>query len=627
MPRTLDAALLAAMNSGSFTPWFQLQLMDVDRSTVMFETTDVLGFEMDGLTCKVTFHDPTYFEDFYTFRLLRGITVLGVPNYVTSSNYWPLSDRHEKRLRTLEGHVFPNTYFTTPGDVTYHQLIDTVCTEFDLGVVFADPAAAWLDYQFYPTGRTLVLNDAKQFFTILRQKFLVFATDYDEDVLFFYHAHNTAPAYPAGYVSVSAGHVAFPGHGSLKGKSFISRDENMTTHTSGGADKPIHNLGFLHSTASHPARSTFIDTNDWIMQAIPPNLKYLDFDAIRDSFDVGILALWPARFREVFNKKLSPSWQWQARFLDVFGNTEGGAIPSTIEAAAPYTPLNTSTFNKNLNTTHNNLQAMAEAVDELTTGPAIYGSGAKDPLVDADLFPVVDSETATHVVKTFTWANLKSRLFAAFGLSLDAATAITAPDDDDLLPVVDHSLAGKGVKGLTFLNLDTRLFNNFGYNLEFCDEMASPADDDLIPIEDHSTAGHDLLTLTWSVIKSVLKTYFDSLYATVAHSSANSAVHGLGASVNVLGSKVAAGLRIEYVVMAVTFAGTSYKSVTVTWPNSFSTACYAAWGCGQDGSGAHFCVVLPGTAPGTSTWVCYVADINTDALTGTWSFAFFGIGI
>jgi hypothetical protein len=504
MPRSLDAALLAAMNSGSFTPWFQLQLMDLDHTSVMYSTTDVLGFELDGLTCKVTFHDPEYWDDWYTYRLLRGIIVGGVPNYVISSNYWPTSDRHDKRRRTLEGHVFPNIYFTTPGDVTYHQLIDTVCAEFDLGVVFANPAAAWLDYQFYPDGRTLVLGDAKQFFTILRQKYLVFATDYDEDVLFFYQAHNTSPAYPAGYTVVSAGKLVFPGHGSTKSKSFLSRDENSTTHTSGDADHSLHNLGFLPSTASHPARTTFKDTNDWIMQDIPPNLKYLDFDSIMDNFDVATILLWPAKFKEVFNKKLSPSWQWQARYLDIFGNTEGGAIPSTLEAAAPYTPLNTSTFNKNLNTSHNNLQALAEAVDELTTGPAINAATAKDPLVDADIFPVMDSETATHVVKKFSWLNMKARIFAAFGLSLDAGTAITAPDDLDLLPLIDHSLASKETKAFPWASLLSRVYEAFGLSLNSAATKDPPVDADLFPLMDSELAGKGIKGFSWANLKSRL---------------------------------------------------------------------------------------------------------------------------
>jgi hypothetical protein len=418
MPRTLDAALLAAMNLGSFTPYFKLELLDSDRATVLFSTTEVTGFELDGLTAKVSFHDPTLLSVYSTFRLTRGIIVSGVPNTITSSQFYPRVDRHEKRIRTIEGHVFPIAYYSTPGDVTYSQIITTICTTFGLSVVHADPAAAYLSYQFYPTGRTFTMNDVKQFFTVLRQKYLVFATDLGNDSLYFYQANLAGPAYPAGYTVIKPGLALVPGQGSLKYKSFLSRDENNTTHTSGLATSPLHNLGFLPSTASHPDRTYFYDTNDWIVRDIPPNLKYLDFDAFRVYFDIATIVMYPVKVRELFDQKLHPSWQYQARFLDVFGTTEGGAIPSTIEASAPYTPLNVSNFNKNLNTSQNNLQAFADAVDDMTCGPAIFAAASKPIPDDADLFPLVDSDTVTHLVRNIQWSDIKGVLREYFD-SLD----------------------------------------------------------------------------------------------------------------------------------------------------------------------------------------------------------------
>ena len=80
----------------------------------------------------------------------------------------------------------------------------------------------------------------------------------------------------------------------------------------------------------------------------------------------------------------------------------------------PFTPLSTLNFDLNLNSTISNLQVLAEAVDELTTGPALYAAASKTVLDDADLFPLVDSDTSTHVEKTTTWANLKARLKSYF---------------------------------------------------------------------------------------------------------------------------------------------------------------------------------------------------------------------
>jgi hypothetical protein len=61
-------------------------------------------------------------------------------------------------------------------------------------------------------------------------------------------------------------------------------------------------------------------------------------------------------------------------------------------------------------------------VDELTCGPAIYHATEKTTPVDADKFPLVDSTTSTHLVRWFSWANLKAKLKTYFdGLYLSLA--------------------------------------------------------------------------------------------------------------------------------------------------------------------------------------------------------------
>jgi hypothetical protein len=366
MPRTLDAALLAAMNSGVFTPYFKVELLDSDRAFVIWSTEEVLGFELDGLHCTVEFHDPNNNQDWYCFRIKRGCVIGGVPNYVTSSAYWPYHDRHEKRRRTLSGHLFPDVNYSTAGDVTYHQIIDTICANFGFTVTFENPAAAWLNYQFLETGRTLTLMNARYFFTMLRVKYLIFACDYDNNGLFFFQAHTTAPAWPAGYTLLTSRILKAPGLGATKFRSFVSKDESDALHTSGTATDPIHNLGFLHSTAAHPGRTWWIDTLDWVMQGIPPNLKYLDFDALSNIYDVVYQNIWPCKVRELYSPDLDPSWQFQARFLDVFGDTEGGTLPATSVPALIYTPLNTSGFHAVLDSQDSNLQVAMDTLDDHT---------------------------------------------------------------------------------------------------------------------------------------------------------------------------------------------------------------------------------------------------------------------
>jgi hypothetical protein len=50
--------------------------------------------------------------------------------------------------------------------------------------------------------------------------------------------------------------------------------------------------------------------------------------------------------------------------LIYFAATEGGALPSTIEASAPYTPLNVASFNHVLDASDNNIQAAMMTLDD-----------------------------------------------------------------------------------------------------------------------------------------------------------------------------------------------------------------------------------------------------------------------
>jgi hypothetical protein len=168
------------------------------------------------------------------------------------------------------------------------------------------------------------------------------------------------------------------------------------------------------------------------------------------------LLLWPAKCREVFNKKLSPSWQWQIRFLDVFANTEGGAIPSTIEAAAPYTPINVSNFDKNLNSTVNNLQALADRVDELDTGPSIHAATEITSPAEDDEVPVVDVSLVIPAVKRLTWANLREKVlslasfFTSEGTHTIATGVITVTGDGSRVLVdTEGGAAADSLTGIT----------------------------------------------------------------------------------------------------------------------------------------------------------------------------------
>jgi hypothetical protein len=101
-----------------------------------------------------------------------------------------------------------------------------------------------------------------------------------------------------------------------------------------------------------------------------------------------------------------------------------------------------------------------------------------------------------------------------------------------------------------------------------------------------------------------------------AHIDASAAVHGLAASVNALGSKQAAALRIEYASANSAATGNgAIASVSVTWTNAFTTV-YAV---------SVFMTVAKG-AGGSYAYATYRATAGADALSITAATANFLIG-
>jgi hypothetical protein len=149
---------------------------------------------------------------------------------------------------------------------------------------------------------------------------------------------------------------------------YLWRDEAGTIHTAGDTDKPQWNLGFMLSTADPPA--TRQDPYYKIfLQKAPVRLDITDGDKIHFtpywSIDPTKTIDAMMQVTEVFDTKKSPSWYQEIKSIILFNSTEGGALPSTIERVAAYTPLVTTSFDNLLDETINNLQAFANAVDDL----------------------------------------------------------------------------------------------------------------------------------------------------------------------------------------------------------------------------------------------------------------------
>jgi len=167
----------------------------------------------------------------------------------------------------------------------------------------------------------------------------------------------------------------------LKEVHFLWRDEAAATHTEGDTDKPQWNLGYLESTDSPP--STRVDPfYKFRLACVPVRLDITDGDRVHfDPFwtlDPAYPTDAQVLVSEKFNTSKTPAWYQDIESLSLFNSVEGGSLPSTIERVAAYTPLVTTGFDGNLDSTVNNLQALADRVDDLNLGSAPTTTAAND---------------------------------------------------------------------------------------------------------------------------------------------------------------------------------------------------------------------------------------------------------
>jgi hypothetical protein len=259
--------------------------------------------------------------------------------------------------------LFPTEYYSADGYDTYENVITAFCAAFGKTAVFRDPGAAWLGYRFYPWGKNITLNNANNFLNLLRQKYLIFACDNGGEEVLFY---SCGPAFGAEDKTYTPTNDLSRTYTYRNARYYMWRDENQTVHFDGVATNPIHNLGYLESTDSPPSRNSIT----WAAGlTVRPDFEIQDgdtfgltyFGATLDSY-----ALVTEEYTAPDKSHRAPRWFTQIDSNPVFANTEGGALPSTIERVSNYTPVNTSTFNGTLSGAANNVQAALEALDEHT---------------------------------------------------------------------------------------------------------------------------------------------------------------------------------------------------------------------------------------------------------------------
>jgi hypothetical protein len=226
--RTLDPAFQSALDSGQFDPYFRVSISD-RYSLLQLLYTQPIGYKLDELTLSFTIQTDVYLD--YPFfrtgiRLERGITLGDDVLTVATSDFYIVNTIWDGNFQTFNCHLVPEAHFSAQGDYTYHAVIDGFCSTFGLTALYLEPAADWLDFQFLPTGKTLTLNNAQQFFTLIRQKYFIFACDWGENQILFYtpFTHVADPLYHVDGYHYDVDYSVF------HRRQYLWRDELDTTH-------------------------------------------------------------------------------------------------------------------------------------------------------------------------------------------------------------------------------------------------------------------------------------------------------------------------------------------------------------------------------------------------------------
>ncbi len=395
MSLTLDPVLATGLAGGSGSPIIRVEYLVGASSYIT--TSNVFSYEIVNMEAKAVIEPLATGTTVHKFRIIRGLLINGVEYLVTSSWFEITQNITTFHKTTFKGSAFTHKRISTAGDVTSDNLIGAVFTA--AGNTFftyhlslpTDDSEWWRGIQFLPAGRVLLLQKTEALDAYLMQKYqakicnlgqysdqvnhvTVIGAHYRfEDAIYDHTIDGNR------FSEISLGDPFHPG------RYYTWVDEVPTRHYSGVSTDPLRNLGFIPSTAS-PAPLNYSGSGPSWVQLSMPNLAVTPGDNIQITNYTNFTTLMLVSVKEIFDPRQNPAWYQIISEIPYLTNTDGGALPSTIERVSNYTPLNTSGFNNNLDSSINNLQALAERTDELEIGNGIPDASAtNDFLIGAQV--------------------------------------------------------------------------------------------------------------------------------------------------------------------------------------------------------------------------------------------------
>jgi hypothetical protein len=356
------------MDSGNFTPIVRAAYLNPVTFAVD-HYLDVVYYKLFDLDIEIKFYDPTgAFPQ--SVSLERGALINGVEYTIFSGIYY-LNKSYKVEggkygLCTATGSLIKSISVDMIADSDYWGTIDIFCDFLGIDPIAVVADAAWHLYWFMQQGDLFKTTNSHTFFPLLKQKYLVYATDNGINQLLFFAASEILALDSYYTLTLNARDVFSVGP---IYRQFIWEDETKTLHQSGDVSFPIHNLGYLETGCDPPViPNNALEVRDTCMVA-SPNLKYQTGDCVK--FDPGIVGYTPVKsvldVTEIFdsNSKDLPAWRMELRPIRYFSDAEGGYSVKTDLSLNTYYPLSTTGFQGYLRSNITNLSSLAKAVDEI----------------------------------------------------------------------------------------------------------------------------------------------------------------------------------------------------------------------------------------------------------------------
>ena len=181
---------------------------------------------------------------------------------------------------------------------------------------------------------------------------------------------------------------------------------------------------------------------------------------------------------------------------------------------------------------HNNIHAPGSDKETVVSvGVLIGGAAEKTTPVNADMFPLMDTADSNKVRK-LSWLNIKATLKAYFDTLYAASTTVTFPGfgttgstacvgndsrlSDSRTPAAHNHTAANvtDFASAALSSAPAETATSIGALINAATAITAPDDTDTIVMRNHT--GGLLHKMTWAYVKSVLKTYFDGIYAAIA---------------------------------------------------------------------------------------------------------------